>query len=61
MKVQLDESHCRVSPLTPAPYPPAWLPSDTGDTPSLEVPEEALKEIKQAKGQVFEMSSEPMW
>lgn len=36
--------------------------ADTGDQPwSEEVPAEALKDMKQAKGTVFHMSAQPWW
>ncbi|KAG1680327.1 hypothetical protein FOA52_015417 [Chlamydomonas sp. UWO 241] len=41
--------------------PAPWHTGETGDDESLEIPAEALKEMKGAQGQVFEMGPEPMW
>ncbi len=38
---------------------PPW--PETGDTERLAIPKEAAEEMKQAKGQMFEMSKEPVW
>jgi len=43
---------------------PGWIygnNTDYGDSPSLEVPEDAKREIKQASGRVYEMGDDPYW
>ncbi len=50
--------------LTPSPTldPLSFSPSEDGDQERLEIPQEAMDEIKQAdKGKVYEMSKEPYW
>jgi E3 ubiquitin-protein ligase UHRF1 len=41
--------------------PAPWTSDETGDTVRLEVPQLAAKEIKEAKGTVFEMADNPYW
>jgi len=41
--------------------PAPWHSGENGDSVRLEVPKEAQDEIKQAKGEVFQMSGEPFW
>lgn len=41
--------------------PAPWTSDESGDSPRLEIPELAAKEIKAAAGQVFAMSEKPFW
>jgi hypothetical protein len=41
--------------------PAPWTSDEAGDAVRLEVPQLAAKEIKEAKGTVFEMADNPYW
>ena len=41
--------------------PAPWTSDESGDSPRLEVPELAAKEIKAASGTVFSMGDKPFW